>query len=182
FGNGNNGNNQYISDRDGQRATAFFTHDFASEGNPNNLMKFLGKHTFTGLWANEEQETSNRNWRRYVAGPELSDFFNQNYNWYSAQVEYVVYLGPSLMNAPSAAGANIPRIETTQIVPPNYYMNVWDSSWNPVPPIGFGNPWNHEYYYPHQAAYTSTQSENPDNYIGWTTTPISIMDSEANGG
>ena len=183
-GNGANGNNQYVSERDGTRATAFFTHDFAREGDTGALKKFLGKHTLTGLWANEEQDTWNRNWRRYVIGQEWAQFRNADEDWFSGTRTplAVMYLGPSLSSASSAAGANIPRVQTTQLVPPEYYVTTFDATWNPVPPVGFADPWADGYDYPWQNEDGSVQADNPSNYIGWQTHPITVADSEANNG
>jgi len=184
-GTGNGGNSETVVERDGFRATAFVTHDFARNASDSNmLLKFMGKHTLTGLWANEERESANRSWKRYVLGGEIADFQNGTNNWFGGNRSplYVTYLGPSLLSRSTAAGAGIPRVETEQNLPPAYYVNIYDASWNPVPPVGFGDPWTTDgYAYPWQTG-ARFESENPENYIGWGPHPITVYDSEANNG
>jgi hypothetical protein len=109
----------------------------------------------------------------------------------------VIYLGPSLMSASTAAGAHIPRAEAQYVLPGTTTVRAFDSTWNhPLNPAaaGYINPaavWNNQYYWDPATesartgktatdhGYASTQSENPANYVGWRNVPIAITDSEA---
>jgi outer membrane receptor protein involved in Fe transport len=180
--NGANGNNSYKSERESKRITAFITHDFAQNGRSANwLARILGQHTLTGLWAEDEQNTDNRSWMRYaVLDGNYRNFIRSTANFNEGQTfvpSQVIYLGPSLMNATTAAGANIPRAQhQTQL--PSGTTRVFSSHWrgHNVNPAA---EWLNTMYPADQTAqYVSTQSENPANYEGWINYPLNITDAE----
>ncbi len=168
--NGQNGNNSYHSKRESKRFTAFATHDFSHTDNPNFLSRFLGKHTITGLWARDEQNTDRREWMRWaVTDPTYRAFINSTANFDEGQTfvpSQVIYLGPSLSAASSASGANIPRpLGTTSLL--SGTTRVFDSHWAGTN-IDPAAPWNNTFYpADNGTGYASTQSENPANYVGW---------------
>lgn len=178
---GQGGNNSFESERESSRITAFFTHDFTRGGKDNWLSNLLGSHTFTGLWAEDERNTDARSWNRYaVLDQSYIDMVDAgagarfNDNLFS--VNRIIYLGGSLLNSPSASGANLPR--------PNQLNNAtsgtirfFDSTWNAtgVDPAAY---WANEYYPVGSDARDSTQSENSSNYVGWVDVPFQITDSE----
>ena len=203
---GAGGNQSYHSFRTSKRATAFFTHDFDEEGKAENLLfRFLGRHTLTGLWARDEQKTDNRSWRRYaITDPAWRAFLEQTANWTEGQnflPSAVIYLGPSLLNASSASGANLPRPETTFRLASGT-VRTFDSHWkHPLAPNapGYVDPaadWNN-LFFPNDPltvqwyatnnpnnpiysnGYRNRQAENPANYVGWVNMPLNITDSEA---
>ncbi len=178
-------NNSMASERDGFRATAFFTHDFARDGDASFLRRLAGKHTLTGLFAEESRDTDSRSWKRYVVDIAYSDFLGNNADWHSTErtPQSMVYLGPSLMSASSASGADIPRITANFDMPYNYQVMLFDSTWNPPAGVLPSDPWNNQYQLPWQTNnYESTQSENRSNYVGWRYEPVTIYDSEDNNG
>jgi hypothetical protein len=74
-------------------------------------------------------------------------------------------------------------VQSTQILPAEYYVTTFDATWNPNPAVGYNDPWLTDgYAYPWQNEDGSVQADNPDNYIGWQSHPITIFDAEANGG
>ena len=188
------GNTQFVSEREGTRATAFFTHDFAREGDSSPLKRFLGKHTLTGLWADESQDTDRRNWQRYTIDEGWADFLGvvDDFNGNNRRPQSVIYLGPSLLNSATSSGANIPRVTTTFDMPQDYQIQAFDATWNPVPPVGYGDVWNNPYYldiFPFNdpdveggGQRIETQSDNLLNYIGWRDHPVTVFDSEDNNG
>ncbi|MCF3650097.1 TonB-dependent receptor plug domain-containing protein [Synoicihabitans lomoniglobus] len=202
-GTSGGGNNSFVSERDGFRATAFFTHDFAREGNPSTLKRLLGKHTLTGLVASESQDTDTRRWIRYNINREYMDFLggdlaNNNFNSNYLQPHSVIYLGDSLLNASTAAGANIPRVTTRFDMPRDYAIRVFDMTWNAGPDVGFDDEWLNPYY-PDISPFNDyddpttpdtdetgsridTQANNIANYVGWRYEPVTITDSEDNNG
>ncbi|MCF3652360.1 TonB-dependent receptor, partial [Synoicihabitans lomoniglobus] len=201
-GRGDAGNNSTATERDGFRATGFFTHDFARSDNPSTFKRLLGKHTFTGLLAEEGFDSDNRSWIRYNINPEYIDFLgddfaNAKFNTAELNPHSVIYLGDSLLGRSTASGANIPRITTKVDMPSDYAIRVFDATWN-SPDVAFDAPWIDQYY-PDQSPFNdvddpstpdvdetgqrySTQSENPANYVGWRYMPVSILDSEDNNG
>jgi len=180
--NGTGGNNWYESDRETKRATGFVTYDF-NDLRRNWFTKFMGKHTLTGLWSEDEQETENRSWIRWAnTDPAYRAMVNTTANFNEGQTfipSQVIYLGPSLMNASSASGANIsrPGVVTTM---PSGTTRFFDSHWANRPGVDPAALWENTMYPASQTAqYNSTQSENPANYIGWTNMPYNVTDSEA---
>ena len=181
--NGQNGNSSYDSERESKRVTAFVTHDFTDKGtNQGWLGRVLGQQTITGLWAEDQQETDSRQWMRYaITDPAFREFIRSTANFDEGQTfvpSQVIYLGPSLLNSSSAAGANIPRVAGRTVLPSGSYR-VFDSHWANPPGVNPGDLWNHTVYPEEQDQYVSTQSENPANYIGWVDRPLNITDSES---
>jgi catechol 2,3-dioxygenase-like lactoylglutathione lyase family enzyme len=179
---GQGGNNSFSSDREAGRATAFFTHDFARGGNPTLLNRILGRHTITGLYAQERQTTDYRSWQRYAVldqnywnflGIAQTARFTDN----AFAVNPVIYLGPSLRDRTTAQGANIPRL-TTPLAIQSGSVRIFDSTWN-APNVDPGAPWENTYYPADHGSRQSTQSENPANYRGWINREFTITDSEA---
>lgn len=178
---GQGGNNEFRSKRDSVRVTAFFTHDFNRNGTKGLLTRILGKHTFTGLYSSDEQNTDNRNWARYSAlDNDYLAFIGRNnflFNASDVSVNRVIYISDPLGSKSSASGINLPRANSLVQVPSTLQVRTFDSSW-----VGVGvdpaAPWNNTYYPVGHASYASTQSENPANYRGFVNFPIDILDSE----
>ena len=180
---GQGGNNETTVERESARITAFFTHDF-SQGRTNWLNRILGRHTITGLFAEDTDERDNRQWQRYaILDPEYRNFMglpNAKFNANELALSPVIYLGPSLLNSSSASGANIPnpKAEITLSAPS---VRVFDSTWN-AHGVNPSDPWENTYYPVGHASRNSYQAENPANYVGWITKPITVTDSEATDG
>lgn len=192
-------NNSYTSDRESKRATAFLTHDFA-KGESTWLNRILGAHTITGLLAEDEQRTDSRGWQRYGYFDDAAytvEQLNPATNTFAGTAmvpTQIVYLGSSLKGQ-SISGANIPRVSGNPVMTSGqirYFNDHWNKPTDPAA-AGYVNPaapWTNYFYTadatklaPGQpgnpANMVSTQSENPANYVGWTTTPLNVTDSEA---
>lgn len=178
------GNNSYKAERESGRLTAFLTHNFAREGPRNWFTRFIGRHTVTGLYGQDRVKTDERQWQRYAVldpayrtflGAPASTKFTDNL----LAVNPVVYLGPSLAGRSSVAGAGIPRIGSTYSVAPNGSVRAFDSTWANRPGVDPAAVWINEYYPEGLGGRTSTQSENPANYVGWRSVPFTVTDSEA---
>jgi outer membrane receptor protein involved in Fe transport len=178
---GQGGNNEYISTRDSIRATAFFTHDFNRNGTKGLLTRILGKHTITGLYSDDTQETDNRNWIRYgIKDNNYLNFLgnsNFRFNANELAINRVIYLGGSLSGASSASGVNLPTPSVAASVPSSLTIRAFDSSWTGIG-IDPAAVWINEYYPVGHASRTSTQSENPLNYRGFVNTTVNVLDSE----
>ena len=161
------GNANLSAERKASRYTAFAdikASDFLRE---SWLTKLLGRHVFTAAYTKDRQETDTRYGRRFQMDPSftaLTGTTTPNVQ----EVMVISYLGDSLLNATTAHGANIGSLQALQI--PTAKFRYYDSHW--VPPV---NPSTAGYVNP-SAPWTntltgaaSTQSENPANYVGWTT-------------
>lgn len=184
------GNNERVSNREAGRATVFFTHDFARQGERNWISRTLGRHTLTGLYNQEAQSVDARSWQRYGTDDKYELFLRNSgsttpvrFNDNGLTPHPVIYLGPSLINSTTASGAYIPRPTAVQTVTSGA-MRLFDSTWNrstnPAD-ANYVNPaayWRNGYYPTGNASGDSTQSENPANYVGWTNYPLTVLDSE----
>ena len=175
------GNNSFESDRYTARATLFFTHDFEENSDGGGLQNFLGRHTFTGLVAQDQQETDRRNWQRYaILDQSYRDFLGGN----ALTVKFTdnllapnaaIYLGPSLANQPAAFG--IPRATERFVIPSQITTWTFDSTWAAPEGVDPAALWINQAAVP--GFDESTQSENPANYVGWRSVTATVTDSEA---
>lgn len=177
---GQGGNRSYESERESSRVTGFVTHDFTKKSN-SALANFLGKHTLTGLWAEDKLDREDRSWQRYgVLDMNYWTLFDGGsgikFNDNGFAVNRVVYLGDSLMNRSSASGAYLPRLQNINEAPSGT-IRFFDSTWKGgVDPAA---PWENAYYPVGDTRRNSTQSENSANYVGWRNVPFQVTDSES---
>ena len=169
-----------LTDREASRFTAFATHDFGKK-RKNWVARVLGRHVLTGLYSNDSARSENYSFVKWAADNSYKDFVNgygSAAQWADSnvrKVEIVYYLGPSLANAASAAGAYIPNPKTKAKVNSGS-VRVYDSTWN-APTVNPAAVWENPNYAVGHPYRNSTQSENPANYIGWVQAPITIVDA-----
>jgi len=169
-------------DREAYRFTAYAKHDFDHGEHRSLLTHILGRHVLTGLYSDDLRKSYSRGFVHYVADNAYKDFINgfgsapSFIDSNTRKVYPVIYLGPSLANASSAANANIPG-PTTQAVVTSGSIRTFDSTWIATT-VNPADPWDNPLYPVGNSRRTSTQSENPANYRGWINTPITITNSE----
>jgi outer membrane receptor protein involved in Fe transport len=158
--------------------------DFFS--NPT-LTWLLGKSDLTALYEKTQVVTFNYDYATYALSPQwdTDNWSPTNAGGYESdalgswnQFDFVAFLGPSLLNASSAANAHLNNINYIIAPPAQEVVQNFNSTWNvPTDPNapGYVNP---------AAPYTfvniangvggqtgntevTTQSENPANYVGW---------------
>ena len=166
------GNNLYFSKRTASRYTAFAdlkASDFLHE---SWLTKVIGRHVFTAAYTVDKHDSESRSYQRFGMDP--------SYNVLTGatalnEVEYIGYLGPSLATASTAHGANLSNLQALQLPTATslrYFNSNWAKPTNSSDP-GYVNP-GASWVNPVDGS-TSTQSENPANYVGWTTTNSGIL-------
>ncbi|AOS43597.1 Ferrichrome-iron receptor precursor [Lacunisphaera limnophila] len=178
---GQGGNRSYESSRESMRATAFFTHDFTKKSSDSMIANFLGRHTFTGLYAEDTLEREDRSWQRYAV---LDDGYRTLFDGGNGirftdngfAVNRVIYLGGSLAGASTASGAYLPRLQNLNNATSGT-IRFFDSTWN-APGVDPGAFFENQYYPVGSTNRNSTQSENHANYVGWSNKPFTITDSE----
>lgn len=178
--------NQTIDRHESGRLTLMGQHNFARDPLPKWLGDLLGEHTITGLLAEDRRVTDYRTWQRFGTDQAYKNFLNgnQDFNANERTPDPVIYLGPSLINRSTAAGANIPRPMAEITMPSTTTIRIFNSNWNkPTDPSapGYVDPaqvWYNPYWPTTDANYTSTQSENPANYVGWVNQPINLLNSD----
>lgn len=170
------GNGGQQTERTSYRLTGFAEFQADKFMKESWLTRLLGRHVFTGVLSGDKYDRANQTWARYALMSGSQVGLDRTLE-FSREVQSVSYLAGSLANAASAHGLNLPGLNAYQT--PNATSIVsFNSTWNrPTNPAAAGyvdpgapwvNPFNNA---------TSTQSENPDNYVGWTQTPVSILDS-----
>ncbi|HEY3756202.1 MAG TPA: TonB-dependent receptor plug domain-containing protein [Opitutaceae bacterium] len=161
--------------------------DFFSNSIVNSI---LGHHSVTALLASDRTDSSNWSWARWDSDQNWLNLVggSESLNGGSRDVAVISYIGPSLLGATSASGANLQGLTTMHLPTSNPSVNYFNSKWaNPLNPTdpAFVNP-NAAYSLPmdtqpygtsaSSTALMSNQSENYANYTGWTTaTPNIIM-------
>jgi outer membrane receptor protein involved in Fe transport len=173
--------NSYESDRKYVRGSVFGelrAKDFVQS---DFLGKLLGKHRFNGVYSGEKYFTENRSWQMTANSAAYAAFKLQGNpdGIQNLPPVAVIYLGPSLASASSAAGANIPGIlSNVTLQDGNIYQ--FDSTWRSPTGVSFSTPWNVPTNL--QAIFNGspvvnpttgavypqlTEVSNPANYVGW---------------
>jgi outer membrane receptor protein involved in Fe transport len=199
--NGQGNNSSTLSKKETTRATAFASHDFSKDGK-SWALRLLGKHTVTGMFAVDEDKRDDRSWIRYTASDTYAEWRRlqakgTNPDPYAINASelvpnFTIYLG----SAKDAVQGDIPLQRPTEefVVKTNSirtFNGTWKYSLDPAA-ADYVNPgalWYNDYY-PDVAPFNtigtdgthgariSEQSENPNNYIGWGTMPLTWVDSE----
>jgi hypothetical protein len=170
------GNSKYKSTRDAARATAFFDHDFNKDRRGRWWQKLLGRHTVTGLASKEDWKSDTRNFSRYGTPDEFAPLVaNKGSAWFISSndrtVTPTIYLGSSLKDAGTYRDAHIPNAGDKLQIPSTVAWQWFNPTWNSnVDPAA---PWTNTYN-----GATSTQSENPANYVGRSTRDVRILSAE----
>ncbi len=179
----------YIA-RDGKRVTAFGdlrTEDFLGK---TWLSKLLGHHVFTGLFSHDTKREDARQFARWAVEPGYTDYTHVTGNGDimtgSRQYDWIAYLGPSLMNASSAANAHLDNV-TGNMAPPaflsvRYFDSQWHPMTNPATSVAYA-PADPYTYITHDqngnvVTNTGTQSDNPANYVGWTNRSFQMLNAD----
>jgi hypothetical protein len=171
----------YASDREYYRGSLFGelrARDFMKS---DFWTKLLGKHRFNGVYSDESYKVENRGWQMYANSAAYAAYKLQGNpdGITNLPPTAVIYLGPSLASASSAAGADISNIVgKVTLQDGNIYQ--FASTWAPQPGVNFSDPWNVPpslqnvfngapvvnpatgVVYPQL-----TQASNPANYVGW---------------
>ncbi|HLP24770.1 MAG TPA: hypothetical protein VK477_03770, partial [Acidobacteriota bacterium] len=174
---GQYGNAENYIDRDAKRLTGFVdvnSEDYLGKG---WVSKLLGRHVFTGLWSKDTKETDQRSFSRWASDPAFTTSLGLDNSIINGarQYDWIAYLGPSLLSKSTASGANLNSVNT--VVDPSGNVNVryFDSHWNSN--VAFDAPYTYTTYDANgnPVSNTSTQSENPANYVGWRTNSVKML-------
>ena len=159
--------------RDAVRATAFAEYDFKDLGD-SWWTKVLGRHVITGLYSRDRRDTENRSWLRAWLGDDYLSFADDySLSDTTTGLNVTTYLGDSMAGDEytSPSGINLPRVQEAQSLGGTHSFTYFDSHWDPSITVDPGDEWVDD------DGNVSTQSENPDNYIGWTTGNFTIVEA-----
>ncbi|MBK1877802.1 hypothetical protein [Pelagicoccus mobilis] len=142
------------------------------------LSKMLGRHLFTGFASEQRIEQRDQQWASYLLSREYGEFMGTpKVSQTERELMMMNYLGSdSLLGVNSPRGLNIQPVSALQ-VPDSSSILLFDSNWNAPsvdPAAEWIRPWDQS---------NQTQSENPDNYVGWRTMSFDLINgSTVEGG
>lgn len=143
----------YDNEYETGRATAFIRHDFTKHGR-SFLWRLLGKQTLTGMYSDFKRTQYTLSGYPQVVGPAFRDGLNGNTIATSRKITSVVYLGPSLANLATPAGAHLEGVKTELQVPDNVGVMVEN--------VGTGYTWVRQnvptYTFPDDLPYLVTSN------------------------
>lgn len=174
---GGNGQ-QYTSDRETKRADLFAEIKASDFTNNDFLVKLLGKHEFNLEAEDQKYYYTNWQWLDNANSAAWTGLWNGNNGttdgFNDRQPLAAIYLGGSVINAPSPQNLHIPGItDNVGFTSGNiYYFNPTYQNYS----VPYGNVWNvpsnlsNIYYGPPVAGATTQlyQDSNPANLVGWT--------------
>jgi hypothetical protein len=173
----------YESDRKFYRASLF------GELRPNDffhndlLLKIIGKQRLNGVFSKEKFFAQNRSWQMYANSQSWAGYYAQNSGNTSSIADRapnaMIYLGASLKNAATPAGAGIPGI-TAPITLRSGPVYNFASTWKNNPGVLYSDAWTVPANLQSMFSATGganaagagnyagyTQASNPANYVGW---------------
>ncbi|HEY4300640.1 MAG TPA: TonB-dependent receptor plug domain-containing protein [Candidatus Didemnitutus sp.] len=160
------------------------------------LQRILGNHHVTGVVSRDALDTTSSQWARYDADESWLDNVggSESLNGGSRNVDLISYIGPSLTGTGSASGLNLngltsmhtPLAGGSSSPAVQYFDSHWKYPLDPTNPA-FVNP-NGTFTLPIATAAYGTQpgdpallgnqSQNPANYVGWTSANTRILDAD----
>lgn len=186
------GNSETKNQRDSWRFEAFGDLKSQDFTNSKLLQMILGEHHVTAVASQDKLATTGMSWARWDAAQGWlgSVGGSQSLNGGSRNVDVISYIGPNLANVSSASGLNLSGVNTMHVPTSNPTIQYFDSHWkyplNPTDPA-FVDP-NAAWTLPLATAPYGTpagdpslagnQSENPANYVGWTTGTYNILNAD----
>lgn len=187
---GQYGNNTDAVYRDGKRVTAFGDLRATDYLEKSWVTKLLGHHVVTGLLSHDTRREDARSFVRWATTPEFASQTIQpsgnNIANGPRQIDWIAYLGPSLLNSSSAANANLSNI--TGDMSPATYLNTkyFNSTWSPQINSATGVAYKASDPYTfishdqsgNAVTNTGTQNSNPANYTGWTTKSFQTLSAD----
>jgi hypothetical protein len=185
---GEDDNYQTTTDRQTYRVTPTFEFRSSDLFGNSTLAWILGKSDFTGLYEKNSVVQSTFQFAEFATTPQYNIDNALNSAVTAAEgiganrsFEWLAYLGPSLMGASSASGANLSNINFVVAPQPHEQARNFNSSWgvttDPSAP-GYVNPaapYTYTSFVTGQTTTNSTQLQNPANYVGWQNEDIDYM-------
>ncbi len=186
FVQSNNSGNTYNSETEAKRVTAFADLRTADVWGRNLLTRILGRHVFTGMYAEEEKKSESRTFSLYAmpqsyvldaAGPDASKWYTLDSN--ERNVTRISYLSGDLRSASSATIGGISTQQNPVSTNSIYrYNSRWARSTNPADAnyVDPAAPWT-----PPPTREGAIQADNPENYYGWGTYNVAPFLAYNNG-
>lgn len=185
---GPSGTNNF-TDRFSNRGTAFVDLRSSDLFEESWLTRILGHHLISGLVSNDVRKSDNRSYLTYAYDPAYAAALGMDNNLTSGARGYswLAYIGQNMQSRDSASGLNLSRIHGDINPGGVQQVKYFDATWtgaatgaNSYGDSGYSYT-RHDYTqgvteFPGTITTTNaTQSENPANYVGWTTKPFNVL-------
>ncbi|MBN2233764.1 MAG: TonB-dependent receptor [Opitutales bacterium] len=169
---GRYGNGQQYSQRESTRFSGFVDLDIGDITQKENLLtKIIGRHVFSGVYANQGRSVYREEFQRYATDGAFGDLIGMHgIDDNRRQINTVHYLGDSMMSATSASGAHLPRLSKVQ-KPEDGSIYIFDTHWN-ASGVDYEAPWVNP-----RTGVEMTEADNPANYVGWVNVPFNVLDT-----
>ena len=185
---GEDNNYQTTTDRQTYRITPTFEFRSSDVFSSPTLTWLLGKSDFTALYEKNTVVQSTYQFAEFATTPQynIDNALNSAVTasegiGANRSFEWLAYLGPSLMGASSASGADLANINFVVAPQPHEQVRNFNSSWgkptNPTDPnyVNPAAPYSYTSFTNGQTTTNSTQLQNPANYVGWQNQAIDYM-------
>jgi len=163
------------TERENQRLTGFAEFRATDVLKESWITRVLGRHVFTGVLSRETYDHDQQAWSSSAIVNGSAALLANALTPYR-ELQYMAYLGPD-MRGKSLSDIRLSNISAL-LTPGAGSLVGFNSNWNrPTNPadaayVNPADPWVNPFN--NQAL---TQSENPANYVGWTSTPVSVLNS-----
>lgn len=173
-----NGGYGRISNREVMNATAYLELHARDHLRPVWLQRLIGRHLFTGSATRNDAESRSDTWASAALVDTGWDTEANKLITNRRELAMFTYLGPDMRGRSSPAGLNLSNVNGNVRLPDQdivLFNSTWNRPTNPSSP-GYVNPgatWTNPFN-----NQKLTQSENPENYIGWQRVPVQTITFE----
>ncbi len=169
-------NNDIESNREASRASVYLDYNFA-KGRKGWFPKLLGRHVLSGLVSEDMVETDTRNFMRWGTGSDMAILTDPTPDDSPMKgnrriVHPVVYLSDSLVGKSLTDDLAIHGAGDALDIPTSVPYSYFDATWTNTN-VALDDRWINS-----RTGAISTQSQNPANYVGWTTKNVEVLDAE----
>jgi len=170
---GGNGSNESRYIHDNYQLTATYSlkaEDLMPKG---RLTDILGFHDFTALGGKYVTRQENRSWQMYATDLDFGVDTGLGQTLSERGLNWVVYLGDSLLGKATAAGADLSNF-TTRLVPASGSVTVFNNTWTATG-VDPTSPWTNPVP---NGSRDLTQQSNPANYAGYQARPVTVLSAD----
>jgi outer membrane receptor protein involved in Fe transport len=171
------GNSDIETNREAARANVFVEHNFNEDGKAGWFYKLLGRHTLSGLYSQDMVQTDTRSFLWWGTGLDLAALVTDtpaanDIKGNTRTVHPIVYISDSLAGK-SLSDVSISRAGDAVVIPSTIPYTYFSGTWKADSSVGFNDPWTNSLN-----GQVSTQSQNPANYVGWTTKNVTTLNAD----
>lgn len=147
--------------------------------------RLIGRNVLTGLAAEDSKDSKMVQWAEHATTPDLIALLGLSVQSIPAlvgtrQFDWIYYTGPSLLSATNAHGANVSRIQPILTPAGSTVVRYFNNTWTAPATVNRTDPYTYTDYNT-GLTVTSTQSENPANYTGWTNGAVNWLSANNPG-